>query len=109
YSVMINGITSAAVTKLDILRHLDEFKVCVGYSIDGKVIKTYPTDSERLESVKPVYEVLPVWKIDISECKSNSELPVQANLYPELQVLKLILFLLVLKEARHFSSINHIH
>src|SRR5690554_1771243 len=62
YSVMINGITSAAVTKLDVLSHLDEIKVCVGYSIDGKVIKTYPTDSERLESVKPVNEVLPGWK-----------------------------------------------
>jgi len=83
YSVMINGITSAAVTKLDVLSHLDEIKVCVGYSIDGKVIKTYPTDSERLESVKPVYEVLPGWKTDISECKSYSELPVQTKDYLE--------------------------
>jgi adenylosuccinate synthase len=81
YSVMINGITSAAVTKLDVLSHLDEIKVCVGYSIDGKTIKTYPTDSDKLASVKPVYETLPGWKTDISECKSYSELPAQTKDY----------------------------
>ncbi len=81
YSVMINGITSVAITKLDVLSDLDEIKVCVGYSADGKTIKTFPTESEKLSSVKPVYQSLPGWKTDISNCKSYTELPQQTKDY----------------------------
>lgn len=81
YSVMINGIDSVAITKLDVLSHLDEIKVCVGYSLNGKTLKTFPTDADRLSSVKPVYETLPGWKTDISNCRSYSELPHQTKDY----------------------------
>ncbi len=75
YSVMINGIDSVAITKLDVLSHLKEIKVCVGYSLNSKTLKSYPTDVDRLSSVKPIYETLPGWTTDISNCKSYSELP----------------------------------
>jgi adenylosuccinate synthase len=81
YSVMINGIDSVAITKLDVLSNLDEIKVCVGYDLDGKKIKTFPTDSEKLSSVKPVYQSFPGWKTDISECKNYSDLPHQTKDY----------------------------
>ncbi len=81
YSVMINGIDSVAITKLDVLSHLDEIKVCVGYSINGKTLKTFPTDVDRLSSVKPVYQTLPGWKTDISTCRNYSELPQQTKDY----------------------------
>jgi adenylosuccinate synthase len=75
YSVMINGIDNVAITKLDVLSVFDEIKVCVGYEIDGKKLKSFPTDVNKLDFVKPVYETLPGWKKDISTCKSYSELP----------------------------------
>ncbi|RPI75984.1 MAG: adenylosuccinate synthase [Ignavibacteriales bacterium] len=81
YSVMINGINSVAITKLDVLSNLDEIKVCVGYSLNGKTIKTFPTDSDRLSVIKPIYETLPGWKTDISNCKSYNELPPQTKDY----------------------------
>ena len=75
YSRMINGIDSVAITKLDVLSEFDKIKVCVGYEHDGKQLKTFPTDVERLANVKPVYETLPGWKQDLSNCTSYSELP----------------------------------
>jgi adenylosuccinate synthase len=81
YSAMINGITSVAITKLDVLSDMDEIKVCVGYSINGKTLKTFPTDVDRLSNVKPIYETLPGWKTNISECRNYSELPEKTKDY----------------------------
>lgn len=75
YSAMINGIDYVAFTKLDVLSSFNEIKVCVGYEIDGKLLKIFPTDSERLDLVNPVYESIPGWNADISECRSYDELP----------------------------------
>ena len=81
YSAMINGIDSVAITKLDVLSNFDEIKVCIGYELNGKTVKSFPTDVERLSAVKPVYEVLPGWKKDISNCLSYSDLPVETKDY----------------------------
>lgn len=75
YSAMINGIDSVAVTKLDVLSYFEEIKVCVGYELDGKQLKSFPTDVERLSKVKPIYETLKGWNKEISDCHSYSELP----------------------------------
>jgi adenylosuccinate synthase len=75
YSAMINGIDSVAITKLDVLSQFDKIKVCVGYELDGKSIKSFPTDVDRLSKVNPVYKSLPGWKKDISDCLSYSALP----------------------------------
>lgn len=81
YSAMINGINTVAITKLDVLSNFDEIKVCVGYSINGKTLNTFPTDAFSLSSVKPLYEILPGWKTDISGCKSYSDLPAETKDY----------------------------
>src|SRR5258706_1050601 len=36
YAAEINGFTSVALTKLDVLDALDEIKVCIGYGLDGR-------------------------------------------------------------------------
>ncbi len=75
YSRMINGIDSTAITKLDVLSEFENIKVCVGYEYNGKKLKTFPTDFERLNNVKTIYEVLPGWNKDLSSCKHYDELP----------------------------------
>jgi len=75
YSAMVNGIDSVAITKLDVLSDFDEIKVCTGYTIDGKLIRSFPTDVERLSFAVPVYETLQGWKTDITNCLSYNELP----------------------------------
>lgn len=83
YSVMINGIEEAAITKLDVLSHFEKIKVCVGYKMNGKKLKSYPTDFERLQVVEPIYETLDGWKTDISNCRSFNELPSETKAYLE--------------------------
>jgi adenylosuccinate synthase len=75
YSQMINGITSAAITKLDVLSSFEKIKVCVGYELKGKKIKYFPTAVEQLSEVKPIYEELEGWNQDISDCTSYDKLP----------------------------------
>jgi len=81
YSRMINGIERVAITKLDVLSYLDEIKVCTAYHIDGKNLTSFPTDIAQMERVTPVYETLPGWKTDISNARSYSELPSEAQQY----------------------------
>lgn len=83
YSALINGITSAAITKLDVLSSFDEIKVCIGYELNGKMLKSFPTDVDRLSRIKPINEVLHGWKKDISDCRNYSELPAETKNYLE--------------------------
>ncbi|GJQ64276.1 MAG: adenylosuccinate synthetase [Melioribacteraceae bacterium] len=81
YTTMVNGIDHAAITKLDVLSGLDEIKVCVAYEHNGKNLKTFPSEVERLDQVTPVYETFKGWKKDISGCKSYDELPSETKTY----------------------------
>ncbi len=82
YSAMINGIDSVAITKLDVLSGFEKIKVCTGYKLNGKKLKGFPTDFEKLSKVEPVYETLPGWKDkDISYCNSYDELPGETKEY----------------------------
>jgi adenylosuccinate synthase len=83
YSSMINGIDAVAVTKLDVLRHFEKIKVCIGYEINGKRLKSFPSDVEKLNNVTPVYEILDGWMEDISDCNSYDELPKKTKEYLE--------------------------
>jgi adenylosuccinate synthase len=75
YSATINGLDYAALTKLDVLSNFREIKVCTNYRLDGKLLKSFPTDVERLSCLEPVYETLPGWGSDISSCTSFNNLP----------------------------------
>lgn len=75
YSAMINGIDSVALTKLDVLSQFEEINICTGYEYNGKLLKSFPTDYERLSSIKPVYKTVPGWNKDISDCESYADLP----------------------------------
>lgn len=81
YSRMVNGIERAAITKLDVLGAFDKIKICVGYELNGKKLKSFPTDIVRMEKVKPIYETLQGWKSDISDARSYEELPSEAKNY----------------------------
>lgn len=75
YSSMINDTTYAALTKLDVLSSFDKINVCVGYEFEGKLLSTFPTNIEKLNMVKPIYEIVEGWNEDIADCRSYAELP----------------------------------
>ena len=82
YGCKIQGATEVALTVVDVLGYLDEIKVCVGYEIDGKVTKDFPTTVE-LAKAKPVYETLPGWKSDIRGITKYEDLPENCRKYVE--------------------------
>src|SRR5437867_5071629 len=81
YAAEINGFSSVALTKLDVLDALDEIKVCVGYNLNGKKCDSLPSVSQDLRRVAPVYETLPGWKSSTLGVTDLSELPRAAREY----------------------------
>ncbi|MGM0461298.1 MAG: adenylosuccinate synthase [Fibrobacterota bacterium] len=80
-AVQLNGFTSFALTKLDVLTGFDEIKICTHYKINGTVTDQYPALTEDVAAAEPVYETLSGWDADISRCTSFSELPQAAQTY----------------------------
>ncbi len=82
YGCRVQGATEVALTVLDVLGYLDELPICVGYEIDGKVTRDFPT-TNLLKKAKPVYETLPGWKCDIDGIREYDKLPENCRKYIE--------------------------
>ena len=82
YGVQAQGATEVALTVVDALGYLDEIPVCVGYEIDGKVTRDFPT-TPSLEKAKPVLQVLPGWKSDVRGITKYEDLPENCRRYVE--------------------------
>ena len=82
YGCRSQGATEVALTVLDILGYLDEIPICVGYEIDGEVVKDFPV-TYKLEKAKPVLKKLPGWKCDIRGIKKYEDLPAECRNYIE--------------------------
>lgn len=81
YSLRINGITSLALMKVDVLSGFDQLKVCTAYELDGEKITEYPVSPGDLARVKPIYQSLQGWKEDLTQVKSVQDLPQAARDY----------------------------
>src|SRR5205085_2781590 len=63
YAVRVNGITSLALTKLDVLSAFAELPVCVRYRLrNGTETEDFPAHQSDFHSAQPVYERLPGWE-----------------------------------------------
>ena len=82
YGCRVQGTTDVAFTVLDVLGYLDEIPVCVGYEVNGEVIRDFPT-TDKLDIAKPVLKVLPGWKCDIRGIRNYDELPENCRNYIE--------------------------
>ena len=81
YSVMINGINSIALTKLDVFTTIEKLKICVAYKYKGNILKNFTTNMKILQSCEPVYEELDGWWDDITKVRSYDNLPNNAKKY----------------------------
>jgi adenylosuccinate synthase len=77
----LNGLTSLAITKLDVLTGLGKVKMCVAYGLDGRRIETAPASLKRLSCCTPVYEEYAGWNEEITSARSWKELPSSARKY----------------------------
>lgn len=81
FSTRINGFTSAAITRLDVLDTMPQLKICVGYKLDGRTIDYFPASVAALERCQPVYEELPGWQAATTDIPQFDQLPPQARQY----------------------------
>jgi adenylosuccinate synthase len=79
YAVRLNGITSLALTKLDVLSAFAEIPVCVRYLLpDGSETEEFPAHQSDFHHCRPVYETLSGWEEPLAD-----ELPATARSYVE--------------------------
>jgi len=85
HAVRLNSCSELAITKLDVLAPLDEIKVCVAYEgDDGTRYEHVPYHQSVLHKVRPVYETLPGWHVEIDRIERLADLPAEARAFVEL-------------------------
>ena len=72
YTIMINGVTHLILMKSDVLDTFPTIKACVAYKKNGETLTHFPYD---IEGVEPVYTELKGWQTDLTQLKSEEELP----------------------------------
>ncbi|MBO6181626.1 adenylosuccinate synthase [bacterium] len=85
YACLVGGLTSIALTKIDVFDKFDEIKVCTAYKDkrSGKIYNSYPTDVYIHKYLEPVYETHKGWGVNISGIRNYEELPLNARKYLE--------------------------
>ena len=81
YSCQLNGFTSIALTKLDVLDNFDTILICTKYKKDTMEYNSYSETKYFLEEVNPIYERFPGWKTSTEGIINFSELPENAKKY----------------------------
>ena len=84
YAVRVNGMTSLALTKLDVLSAFDELPVCVRYRLrDGSETEHFPAHQSDFHHATAVWETLPGWSQPLDDAASLDDLPAAARAYVE--------------------------
>ena len=78
YGTLMQGCSSIALTKLDVLSYMEKIPVCVAYELNGERIEEFPSEIDDLNAAKPIYEYLPGFKADISKARTMDDLPKEA-------------------------------
>ena len=74
YSIMLNGVDTIALTKIDVLDHFENIKAATAYQLrDGQLTTQVPFSLE--EDITPIWETLPGWHSDISGCRHKRDFP----------------------------------
>jgi adenylosuccinate synthase len=82
YAARLNGFTSLALTKLDVLSTFSELPVCVRYRLrDGTETEEFPAHQSDFHHCEPVYEVLGGWEEPLDGMDDVSRLPEAARRY----------------------------
>jgi adenylosuccinate synthase len=80
-AVMLNGIDSIALTKLDVLDEFEQIPVATGYRIRNEEYRTLPAFTVPQNGYAPQYKTLPGWKSATAGITSYDDLPQRAKDY----------------------------
>ena len=84
YSSLINGYTSAVLTRLDVLDGFESVRICTQYiNEEGEVTDDFPGGVAALEKARPVFEEMPGWDRPTASVRRYEDLPKEARDYVE--------------------------
>ena len=83
YSKVVNGLTTAILTRLDVLDGMDPVKICVSYDLDGEAVHQFPSRVSDLARCKPVYQAFRGWESPTAGLTRWEDLPGEAKRYVE--------------------------
>ena len=78
YTIMINGVTSLCITKLDILNEFDEIRLAKEYTINGEKTDQLPFDLNS-SNISVDFESMSGWNTDLEGLGSFNDLPTTAQ------------------------------
>jgi adenylosuccinate synthase len=81
HATQVNGLSSLAVTKLDVLDGCKELKLCTGYRHGSTIYKDMPADLDVLTGCEPIYQRMKGWTAATTGTTSYKRLPVEAKRY----------------------------
>jgi adenylosuccinate synthase len=82
YAARLNTLTALVITKLDVLTGLDRVFVATRYrGAEGAEFDDFPYHQTVLHHAAGDYVELPGWSEDLSECRTESDLPAAARDY----------------------------
>jgi adenylosuccinate synthase len=82
YAARLNTLSGLVVTKLDVFSGFDS--ICVGTRYRGAeeaTFDSFPYHQSVLHHATAEYDELPGWREDLTECRTESDLPVNARDY----------------------------
>ncbi|MDQ3866334.1 MAG: adenylosuccinate synthase [Actinomycetota bacterium] len=82
FAVRVNGLTSLALTKLDVLSSFAVLPVCIRYRLpDGSETEEFPAHQSDFHHARPVYEELAGWEEPLEGVDDLGALPPPARGY----------------------------
>ncbi len=82
YTILLNGVTDIALTKIDVLNKLPEVKAATSYHFDGKLQNQLPYDLSAYP-ITPMYQGYEGWQTSLEGITQYDELPSATQHYIE--------------------------
>jgi len=80
YTIMLNGVTQLAITKIDVLNGFEQIEAGTAYRIDGQTTQELPYDICG-RPIQPLYKAYPGWQQSLEGITAYEALPAAAQDY----------------------------
>ena len=80
-SCVLNGVTSLALTKIDVLDKLEKIKICIGYRFEKEEHLDFPVSTFLANKLSPIYEEIDGWNTSTVGLEKIDQMPTKAREY----------------------------
>lgn len=83
YAIQVNGLSTLALTKLDVLDSFPVVKICRAYRYRNQTLEEFPNETDILADCHPSYEEIEGWQESTVGRNSIAELPKKCRTFLE--------------------------